>query len=341
MNQKQLDLRKIEWVVDPIQDDYIKEKMAVNSAFAEALMKNKTQLFFEFLHHKPAWREPITLEFKGQTRSGKSTFATGVCKYVSNINQVPFPFTHISPNETIYLEKMRVLNAPEGSCFQIDEQTETHAGAGSYTEMQLIEDITNITAKKCYNTSWAHPHEFVGRMSQIGIELFGKNPDLLLLRGIMYNLAQKSLTNTPIGIVIFPVGWLFPCGIFGKKIRFKGEETIITCNKLVCPQYKNCKFFMGQYEHQKDVKIEEVLSQSLHDREIARLQVIEKIANNPVFQKAKKLDEKMSVARLLVPFGTPEKLILEFCRIAKSSNISVEDLRSLQEEQTKIVEEIE
>jgi hypothetical protein len=178
-------------------------------------------------------------------------------------------------------------------------------------------------------------------MSQIGIELFGKNPDLLLLRGIMYNLAQKSLTNSPIGIVIFPVGWLFPCGLMGKKIKFRGGDTIITCNELVCPQYKNCQFFMGQYEHEKDRKIEEVMTQSLHDREIARLQTIEKIANNPVFQKAKTIDEKMGVARLLVPYGTPEKLILEFLRIAKSSNISVEDLRSLQEEQTKVMGKVE
>jgi hypothetical protein len=123
MNQKQLDLRKIEWITDPIMEDHIKEKMSSSSAFAEALMKNKTQLFFEFLHHKPVFREPVTLEFKGATRSGKSTFATGVCKYVSKINFVPFPITHISPNEILYLEKLRILNAPDGSAFQIDEQS--------------------------------------------------------------------------------------------------------------------------------------------------------------------------------------------------------------------------
>jgi hypothetical protein len=273
--------------------------------------------------------------------SGKSTLSTGVCKYVSKINNVPFPLSHISPNEIMYLEKLRTFNAPDGSCWQIDEQTETHAGAGSYTEMQVLEDVQNICAKRCYNSAWCHPHEFVGRMAQIGIELFGKNPDLLLLRGIMYDLTTKTLGQHPMGIMIFPIGWLFPCGLFGKKIKFRDGDTIITCNKLVCPQYKTCNFFMGQYEHEKDAKIDEVMSQSLHDREKSRLEIIERIATNPIFQKAKTIDEKMGVARLIVPLGFPEKLIRECVSIAKSVRINASDLKDVAETKTRVMEKIE
>jgi hypothetical protein len=178
-------------------------------------------------------------------------------------------------------------------------------------------------------------------MSQLGISMYGKNPDLLLLRGILYNLAEKSLTNTPIGIVVFPIGWLFPCGLFGKKTVLFNRDTIITCNKRVCPKYDKCEYFMGQYEHQKDQKIDEVMSQTLHDREFQRLEIIERIANNPAFQKCKKNDERMTVARLLVPLGTPERLIEEFVSVAKSANISVADLRALKEDNIKTMEKTE
>ncbi len=315
--------------------------MSQSSAFAEALMKNKTKIFFDFLQHKPAWREPVGLEVMGATRSGKSTLSIGVCKFLSKITLVPFTLNQLCPNEIIYLDKLRTLNLPDGASWLVDEQTETHAGAGSYTEMQVLEDIQNICAKKQYNTVWCHPHEFVGRMSQIGLSMFGKNPDLLLLRAIMYNLAEKSLARMPMGIVIFPVGWLFPCGLFGKRIKYLGIDTVITCNKRVCPQYKDCKFFMGQYEHAKDEKIEQVLTQDLHDRELQRLEVIERIANNEKFQQAENNDVRMGIARLLVPFGTPEKLIKEYVSIAKSMNISVQDLKDLKEQNIKTMEKVE
>lgn len=337
---KQINLKEVHWIIDPLQEDQIKERMSQSASFAEALMKNKSELFFQFLQHKAGFLEPTTLEIKGATRSGKSTFGTATCKFIAHLTMTSFTIEHICANEIIYLERLKTMNPPDGSAFQIDEQTETHAGAGSYTEMQVLEDITNICAKKAISTVWCHPHEFVGRMGQIGIELYGKCPELKLLRGIMYNIAQKSMLNSPVGIIVMPVGWLFPCGLFGQKTMNYGVETIITCNPRVCPRYKKCDYFMGQYEHQKDQKIEEVMTQSLHDREFQRLQIIERLANNPAFQKCKKNDERMAVARLLVPLGSPEKLIQEYISIAKSTNINIADLKEIAEQQRKEMEEL-
>src|SRR3972149_9287555 len=144
--------------------------------------------------------------------------------------------------------------------------------------------MENICAKRQYNTCWCHPNEFVERNSQLGLSMFGKNPDLLLLRAMMFNLAEKSLGRMPMGVVVFPIGWLFPCGIFGKRIKHLDIDTIVTCNKRVCPKYDTCEYFMGQYEHQKDAKITELIKQDVHDRESARFDIIEAISNNPQFQ---------------------------------------------------------
>src|SRR3990170_5097302 len=100
--------------------------MSQSSSFAEALMKNKNKLFFQFLQHKPAYREPITIEVKGAVRSGKSTLSVGILKFISKLTQVPFTFDHISPNETIYLDKLKKMNAPDGASWLVDEQSETH-----------------------------------------------------------------------------------------------------------------------------------------------------------------------------------------------------------------------
>jgi hypothetical protein len=145
---------KLKFKVDPIQDDQINDACSRNSAFAEMLYRDKTKLFFNFLEHKTKYRENISIELKGNTRSGKSTGAIAVCKYIANLTGVPFDFPNICENEINYLEKVKSGIYLDNSGFLIDEQTETHTGAGSYAEMSVIADLQNIIAKKCYHTIW-------------------------------------------------------------------------------------------------------------------------------------------------------------------------------------------
>jgi hypothetical protein len=65
-----------------------------------------------------------------------------------------------------------------------------------------------------------------------------------------------------------------------------------------------------QYEYEKDSKIKQVRTRSLKDREVERLMMIDHIANDKNFKNAKNNDERMSIARFLVPFGTPETDII-------------------------------
>jgi len=154
-----IDMSSLEWHVDPIQEDQLMEKMSQSSAFAECLNKPKTKIFFEFLSYKTRYRENIGIEIKGGTRTGKSTVGQAICKYVAWLSGVPFTLWHTCANEIEYLEKIKIPNITYGSSFLIDEQTETHAGAGSYTEMQVLEDMSNIIAKQQIHTVWVHPHE--------------------------------------------------------------------------------------------------------------------------------------------------------------------------------------
>jgi len=168
-------------------------------------------------------------------------------------------------------------------------------------------------------------------MSSIGLEAYGKDPVNLLVRTIMYNLGVSKLGKKPMGQVIIPIGHLYTCGLFGKQTKTKtGLDTIITCIKGVCPKYEKCTDFMAMYEHEKDEKIKQTRTRNLKDREVERLDIIESIAKDDSFQNAQNNDERMSIARFLVPFGTPEKLIKELIMMAKAvleKRIDLDEIR--------------
>jgi hypothetical protein len=113
--------------------------MSKNPLFAEAIMRARTDLLIRTIQEKVRYREHIGIEIKGATRSGKSTIGTALCFFISSLTGVPFTLKHICPNEILYLQRLKDPDLPNGSAYLIDEQTETHTGAGSYAE-NLIEN---------------------------------------------------------------------------------------------------------------------------------------------------------------------------------------------------------
>lgn len=61
-------LKNIQWHVDPIQSFLMAIKAQKMPVYAEALNRNMTGLFFNYLDYKVDHREVITLEIKGQVR---------------------------------------------------------------------------------------------------------------------------------------------------------------------------------------------------------------------------------------------------------------------------------
>jgi len=134
------------------------------------------------------------------------------------------------------------------------------------------------------------------------------------------------------GIVVIPIGWLFKCGLFAEPTIYNGRKTIITCIKDVCPRYGKCQEFMAQYEYKKDNQIELIRTRQFGEREFNRLETAEKIAKDKNFQMCRTKDERMSIARLLVQFGTPEKLIVESVALARAidkGRVDIDSLRKL------------
>jgi hypothetical protein len=115
--------------------------------FAEAMNRNMTGLFFKFLDYKVEHKENISIEWKGVTRSGKSTGAISTHKYIAMRTGVPFLPKYVCQNEQYYIDAIKVAVDNQG--LVVDEQLETHVGIGSFREMQYTEDLNNIIAKRC------------------------------------------------------------------------------------------------------------------------------------------------------------------------------------------------
>jgi len=130
----------------------MQEQMSKNPLLAEALMTSRTELLIRTIQEKVRYREHLGIEIKGGVRTGKSSIGIALAKFMSSLTGIPFTLGNICPNEIIYLQKLKDPNLPNGSIFLIDEQTETHTGAGSYSEMSVLEDIQQICAKEQIHT---------------------------------------------------------------------------------------------------------------------------------------------------------------------------------------------
>lgn len=137
-------------MVDPIQEERIKERMSKNPEYARIMSINKSRLFFEWLMKKIQLRENIILEIKGYTRSGKSTVGITIGKLIAHLTNKQFTQYQVCKNESDHLQKIRAwskLKKTFNTAWVIDEQREksllklmvlyTHVGVGSYSENSI------------------------------------------------------------------------------------------------------------------------------------------------------------------------------------------------------------
>ena len=280
-------LSTLVWHIDPIQSYLNALKMQKLPIFAEAMNRNMTGLFFKFIDYKVEHKENISIEWKGVTRSGKSTGAISVHKYIAMRTGVPFLPKYVCPNEQYYIDAIKVAVDNQG--LVVDEQLETHVGIGSFREMQYTEDLNNIIAKRCIHVSWIHPPEFVGRNSFYGLETAGRNFEYKLTKFLLYDLTQKAF-----GISAVPLGF------------------------IIIPKY-NDPAFEAEYEGKKDAHIEDLREENIALRQQRRLDEGFAIAKNPLFQKMKNNHQKVQLVRRLFPMRTEG----EYMELVSIANMNI------------------
>jgi len=279
-----VDLGSLKWMIDPIQSYTIQLKKQKLRAYAEALSRNLTGLYFQFLEYKVKLKENISIECKGVTRSGKSTAMISSAKYVQRFTGVKFKPDFMCPNEQYFIDKVK--NGVDNQSLVVDEQLETHVGIGSYREMQYIEDLNNIIAKRCIHCFWIHPPDFVGRNAFYGLETAGRNFKHKLTKLLLYDLTSKTFgaSSIPLGFVIIP--------------KYNDPE------------------FEEKYEKIKDKHIEELRTENIAVRQQRRLDEGFALAKNKLFLRCSNSHQRLQVSRNMFPMRT-EGEYMELVAIAK------------------------
>jgi hypothetical protein len=305
-----VNMGEITWMVDPIQTYTMKIKMQKIPSYAEALNRNMTNIYYQFLDYKVAAHENISLEWKGVQRSGKTTGAISTHKYISMRTGVPFKVENVLSNEQYYTEAVRYAKFNDG--FIVDEQKEQQTGLGSFRMMQHTEDITNITAKLCLHTSWIHPPEFVGRGGFYGLETSGRDFVHKLTKFLLYDLTQKTY-----GASSIPLGF------------------------IIIPKY-NDPAFEKKYEAKKDIGIDSVRNEDIAVIQKQRLDEGFALAKNKLFQRLKNNFQKLSLVRNIYPMRT-EGEAAELVSIANMNlklNINQKDFDDAKKDVDKTLEKI-
>lgn len=203
MQKRIIDMRTVNFEVDPMVAHKIQTQMNDNPRFAQTINTNITKLFYEYLMYKVKMRENLNIAIKGETRSGKSTVAISLGNFIASMTRVPYGPFNICANESEYYTKVR--KAKFNELYHIDEQKESKFGAGSFREEMGIMDIQNIIAKQCVHTIWIYPSDFIARNSVYGLETYGKDLKNKLIRCLVYDVRRTVMgMATPLGYLIIP-----------------------------------------------------------------------------------------------------------------------------------------
>lgn len=308
VTEMRINPHSLQYEIDNIQNERVRDRMMKNPEYARIMSMNKTKLFFEWLQQKIKLKENITIEIKGYTRSGKSvtgiTISKLITKLVKQIHGIDREFEHyqVCKNESDFNQKVRNWAKQKktfNTAWVVDEQTETHVGMGSYSELTMQEDINNIVAMECLHVCWIHPPHFVGRNALVGLETYGRNFEYGITRCIMYDLHENKKVGIPMGLVYIPI--------------FRDRE------------------FEKQYIGKKLEQIEGVMTgQDITGRVDARFKIARALAKNNLFVNATNNTIRLALARKYCPFGLPDSAVKEIMVLARLPSEELEAMLNME-----------
>jgi len=277
------------FLIEPLRKRVMEILKSKDSLLAQALGKNITPIFSQYLTDSLDRNENIILACAGRTRSGKSYAMLELSKTVAQYTGIPFTVNNICWHDSQFMSKVK--EAKFKDWFLIDETEDSVYGLGSASEESYIEDFNRICAKKCINRV-----NVVGDYSTSNDKAIYKLISLArdfnrrVTRFILYSIEAGE--NLPLGYV----------DIFLNNIMCKKQKKINGLACINCPEYDTCEEFIAQYEKFKDGNIKRiseggkggVASTRNDEREIIALG----IASNPDFSTCKNKDMRKAFIRM-------------------------------------------
>ena len=199
-------IKNVDFKVDEIEELIMQDIMQSDENTRIKLNRDVTNTFLEWIDNKIEKKENVSLNTKGNTRSGKSLVNLKLVERTNRKYKKPFDTLKIvCANQKEYRQKLQT--AKFGDSFQIDENAFANVGDGSMTELQQLKDVQNIIAKENIHTFYITPRNFLPTGAIVGLSYWGKDSKNWLSRFLLYSL--KGSNPILLGFVMINVGDLF------------------------------------------------------------------------------------------------------------------------------------
>lgn len=292
---------RMNWTEYPLTTKVLNMEAQNSPALQRAMRLDLTEEFIKTLYAKATNSPPenITIEIKGQTRSGKSTLGIFLCKLISYWWGLDFTVDNILPNQTELLYRLK--DAKYGETFLVDEQLPEDFGEGIVRESgQLLKNL-NICAKKCNNLVFVYPQHFTSRNAPFGLETFAKDTQNKLIKAWYHDLERKSFGFAG----VYPRGYIIVPKYVDedyKKIK-KERWSKKRKDNFAERGYDFDSLLEEQYEEKKDAWIEEVRSLDGSMREQKKLELASELANDDFFMKLSSKGKKEAFLKMKIARG--------------------------------------
>lgn len=266
-----------------------------------AINTDVTEDFFNYLWHKTHQNPPenVTLEIKGQPRSGKSTIGIFLYMWLCKVWEREPSVDNIMGNQAELLYRLK--DAEYGETFIVDEQTPETYGDGIIAETDQLFKNINICAKKCNNLIFIFPPRFAIRGSPYGLETLGKDTKTLFNQSFLYDLTRREM-----GFGNFPMGYIATPKYIDEKYdslpMAKWSER--RKQNYIKRGYSFTSLIEEQYElDKKDIWIEEVRKLSGNARNKMKEEFSKELAGNPDYLRLRSAGQRRAYVQIKVNKG--------------------------------------
>jgi hypothetical protein len=307
---------------EPLNKKLLEQEMQTQDSLRKAISNNLTEEFFTSLYYKVARKPPenITIEIKGETRSGKSSVGIFLSKLISHWWNKEFTVNNIMANQGELLYKLK--DAEFGSTWLVDEQTPEDVGEGAYTQAGSLLKCLNIGAKKCLNMIFIYPPRFVMRNAPFGLEIIAKDTTSRYIKVWFHDLRRKN----------YGYGGIWPHGFvyIPKYIdRHYQESSAKSPFRKMNLKERGSDFdsqLEEDYEQKKDAWIEDIVSLDAGVRNKKKEEISEMLADDPVFLKQKNSALREAYLQMLINRGKVMELArTEFATVVNMAKILSEN----------------
>lgn len=288
--------------MEKLQQICVEILSGIDELYEEALGKDITKEFHEYIKESVKYKRIIILSIRGYMRSSKSTagfFISHIIRYYQK-KYMNSELPDLTPEELIITSGDIIDTLKNGKFDQIFQADETviTTGVGSKIEEDSVKNILEVCARARNHIIFINPNSFAfPEICKYGLLFFDRNDIEKTATFMLYDMSNNYYKEmfVPLGMVTIPKlydsEW---------KNKNKQKKEYVDDKEIIIGEYFDSKF---EYEYETGIKLEIVKQQMSLESSKKRTQrlfnKVEEFKTDPEFQKAISNLKGMDVKRFI------------------------------------------